>query len=129
MGRGGYGCMSIGRKRHYVHRIAYELAKGAIPSGLFIDHMCHNRRCVNPGHLQAVTTKENAENLKGPGRGATGLRGVHFIPSRNKYRVRAKHEGRVVYGGYFFSVEDANAAAIALRNGLFTNNLLDRASS
>lgn len=41
------------------HRFSYELFKGPIPSGLHIDHLCRNRRCVNPDHLEAVSPKEN----------------------------------------------------------------------
>jgi hypothetical protein len=41
------------------HRIAYELVVGAIPDGLVIDHLCRNRRCVNPAHLEPVTHREN----------------------------------------------------------------------
>ena len=41
------------------HRIVYELIKGKIPEGLFIDHLCRVRNCVNPDHLEPVTHEEN----------------------------------------------------------------------
>ena len=60
----GYGQMTFARKgykteRLSVHRVAYELAKGRIPDGMVIDHLCRNRRCINVSHLEVVTQREN----------------------------------------------------------------------
>jgi hypothetical protein len=41
------------------HRVAYVLAKGAIPEGLVLDHLCRTPACVNPDHLEPVTNHEN----------------------------------------------------------------------
>lgn len=60
----GYGVLTDGRRRRVgVHRLAYALAKGPIPDGLVIDHLCCQPICVNPDHLEAVTNSENLRRM------------------------------------------------------------------
>lgn len=73
----GYGVISIDGERYLAHRVAYEAAKGPIPDGLVLDHLCRNPPCVNPDHLEAVTLKENT--LRGIGPSAVNARKTHCI--------------------------------------------------
>lgn len=85
----GYGRLQVGGSRRRAHRIAYELARGPIPPGLVLDHLCRNRSCVNPEHLEPVTDRENI--LRGNGLAAcaaardTCARG-HPLTDDNTYR-------------------------------------------
>lgn len=55
----GYGRMSVNGTVTYAHRISYELCVGDLDPGLTIDHLCRNRWCVQPLHLEQVTNREN----------------------------------------------------------------------
>lgn len=58
----GYGQISEGGRKGRnlgAHRVSYELYKGKIPNDLVVDHICRNRRCVNPNHLRLITRVEN----------------------------------------------------------------------
>ena len=57
--RAGYGHIDYGGKAVYVHRLAYETWRGPVPDGLELDHLCRNRGCFNPDHLEPVTRQEN----------------------------------------------------------------------
>ena len=80
LGYGHYWLIVNGRGRmHKAHRVAYELAVGTIPDGLVIDHLCRNRACVNPAHLEPVTQHENVSRGSIP-RMAAQRRAANGIP-------------------------------------------------
>jgi len=62
----GYGRFAIKFKKYMAHRISYELFKGEIPNKLVIDHLCNNKPCVNPSHLEAITHKANTLRAGSP---------------------------------------------------------------
>lgn len=59
IGRHGYGQMGVRRRTFLAHRFSYEALVGPIPSGMQLDHLCRNRPCVNPDHLEPVTPQVN----------------------------------------------------------------------
>ena len=71
----GYGTFRYGRDVKKAHRAAYELVVEAIPGGLEIDHLCRNRSCVNPDHLEVVTHRENT--VRGNSQAGLNARKTH----------------------------------------------------
>jgi hypothetical protein len=68
----GYGILSVQSKKKYAHRLSYETFVGPVPDGLDVMHLCDNPSCINPGHLQAGTHKQNMEDCSRKGRAANG---------------------------------------------------------
>jgi hypothetical protein len=123
----GYGVTWRDRRFVGAHRASYELRNKAIADGLVVDHICHNRACVNPDHLRLATSKQNMENLsKLMGTNKSGVRGVFWSNTLGKWQARVTHHGRRVHVGLFEDLRDAEAAVILKRNELFTHNDLDR---
>lgn len=94
----GYARFQERGRNSGVARWAYEHFRGPIPDGLVIDHLCRNRRCVNPAHLEVVTVTENT--LRGVGFAASNaaketcvhghpLSGSNLLPREDGRRCRA----------------------------------------
>lgn len=89
----GYGHYNRGLTYYLGHRASYEMFVGPIPEGLVIDHLCRNRACCRPDHLEPVTIGENIRR----GEQATKTHCVHgheFTPSNTYLRLTGGRECR-----------------------------------
>ena len=90
----GHGRFHLGPEgKIYAHRFAYQVWIGPIPNGLGIDHLCRNRACVNPSHLEPVTNRINT--LRGntiPARRIAQTHCVHGHPFSDA-NVRLRPDG------------------------------------
>lgn len=93
----GYGVLHVDNRIVYAHRHYYEQHVGPIPEGLVIDHLCRRRSCVNPAHLEPVTSGENV--LRGEGASARSARKTHCkyghpLSGENLYTHKGKRHCR-----------------------------------
>jgi HNH endonuclease len=71
----GYGYWTGTGTLFFAHRQMFKAAKGSIKPGIHLDHLCRNRGCVNPDHLEPVLSRENV--LRGNGPSAINARKTH----------------------------------------------------
>lgn len=73
----GYGRFYFRGERSIAHRAVFEALRGKVPAGLVLDHLCRNRGCVNPWHLEPVTDAVNI--LRGVGPPAMNAKKTHCV--------------------------------------------------
>ena len=78
----GYGQLVREGVHWYTHRLAWTVLVGPIPDGMTLDHLCRNRLCCNPDHLELVTPAENKR--RGYSQNAINARKTH-CPSNHEY--------------------------------------------
>ena len=95
LSHGGYGRFWSNGRGVYAHRYAYEHFVAPIPKGLTIDHLCRNRACVNPAHLEVVTMRVNVlrgETFAAENAAKTHCVHGHEFTQKNTYYAK---QGRV----------------------------------
>lgn len=86
----GYGIVLANGKQYRAHRVMYENLVGEIPAGLYIDHLCRVRLCINPDHMEPVGNVTNI--MRGEAPSAQNARKTHcskgheFTDSNTHYR-------------------------------------------
>lgn len=82
----GYGAITFKYKQLAVHRVAFQLFNGPIKDGMSLDHLCCNKRCFNPMHLEQCTRAENIRRYWGPSYNPkTHCANGHPITEENTY--------------------------------------------
>lgn len=108
----GYGVFNMGGYTRQAHRISYEWRFGDIPPGLEVDHVCHNRACVNPAHFRLADKSQNGQNRSGLSRNnQSGYRGVYWNPARRKWMGKAEVRGVHFCDAYESKEEAAEAVS------------------
>lgn len=117
--RHGYGQINVGGSMTGAHRFAYEIAHGAIPEGLHIDHMCWNPSCVNVEHLRVATNQQNLRNRSGAqvNNVSSGVRNVYR--HWRGWQVQLQKSGKYYFFGTYPTIEEASVVAAQARAELF----------
>jgi hypothetical protein len=117
----GYGGILVNGKYWRAHRYALARTGVRVEESDLVDHVCHNRLCVNPSHLRIVTKSENAQNRRSAtAKSKSGIRGVSYSPQRREWVAVVGYEGQRYVAGHFQNFMDAEFAAVTTRARIHT---------
>ena len=95
----GYGAMTIDKKSIGAHRVSYRIFNGSLEKGKVIDHICRNRKCVNPDHLRLVSqwtnSIENSNGVSALNAKKTHCVRGHELKTHADYRKFSRQNARV----------------------------------
>lgn len=115
---GGYGTFAIPHGAVVkAHRFAYEDLTGvSLTPEDIVDHLCRNRKCVNPQHVRITDKQGNAENANLRSDNTSGFRGTSYHKATGKWSAYASLRGKVHHLGLFLTAEEAAARSKEFRN-------------
>lgn len=110
---GSYGLLPLGDTTVYAHRHFFEQKYGLLPEGYQVDHLCRNRACVNPEHMEAVTNSQNSQrgsNAKLTPEDVQTIRkmagkGILQRPIASQFGIAQTHVSRIVTRRCWANVE------------------------
>lgn len=108
----GYGVININGRIEHAHRVAWELAKGPIPEGMWVLHTCDNRRCVNPAHLWLGTQQDNIGDMVEKRRHNHGARNARAKLTVEQVRLIRLMSGTQAEIAKCFGVSDATICRV-----------------
>ncbi len=121
--REGYGRFKFAGNPLAAHRVGYEMIVGSIGDGLVADHLCVTPGCVNPHHIELVSSRVNSQRRGLNHNNTSGVRGVYWNKAAGKWHVQVGHhvggKRQKIYGGQFTDLAAAEEAVIALRARVF----------
>jgi hypothetical protein len=113
----GYGVISLNGRVYQAHRLAWLYVTGEWPEEL-IDHANRDRSNNAWHNIRSADMSQNNSNVQRRRDNTSGYKGVTWRPDKGKWQARVWANGKAYSGGHFADKEQANLAAIALRNKL-----------
>lgn len=105
----GYTRFAYKGKYYLAHRVIWEMHYGAIPDGMEVDHIDHDRLNNVISNLRLVSSSDNSRNMSLRSTNKSGTPGVSWNAARNKWQARVWAYGKRIHLGLFETKEEAVA--------------------